>query len=529
MASPAPSTDSTPRVPHSDRVPRTGGPHVSTATHRHVAILGAGFGGLGMAIRLLQSGQTDFMVFEKAAEVGGTWRDNTYPGCQCDVASNIYSFSFAPNPNWSRTFAWQDEIFAYLRECADRFGVRPFIRFGHEVLQAHWEADAQRWRITTNHGEFTADVLVSGHGGLSAMSVPEIPGLQRFKGTVFHSADWKHEHRLEGERVAVVGTGASAIQVVPAIASKVSKLVVFQRTPAWVVPRPDEPYSAAKRWWFRHVPFTQKLSRAREYLSREVAVLGLRNPKLMRGAERIALRHLKAQVPDPALRQKLTPSYAMGCKRILLSNDYYPALAQPNVEVVTEGIREVTPTGLVTSDGTHHEVDTIILCTGFKVTNHPVMDKILAADGRSLVEHWGDSFSAYLGTTVTGFPNLFLLTGPHTGLGHNSVIYMLESQFNYVLGALQTMKQRDAGAVEVRREVMDAFSDEMQTQLAGTVWTSGCASWYLDASGRNTTLWPTFTWRYRARTRRFDAAAYSFEARRSGDLSLQDRRFAAAE
>jgi cation diffusion facilitator CzcD-associated flavoprotein CzcO len=512
---PAPRSDFAPHHPVSERVPKTRGPDAATTPHHRVAILGAGFGGLGMAIRLLQSGERDFVVLEKANEVGGTWRDNTYPGCQCDVASNMYSFSFAPNPDWSRTFAWQGEIFTYLRDCADRFGVRPFIRFDHELLEARWLDEQQRWEILTSQGMMTADVLVSGHGGLSAPSAPELPGIERFKGTVFHSAQWRHEHDLKGERVAVVGTGASAIQVVPAIQPQVGKLILFQRTPAWVVPRPDQPFSKRQRWFYRYVPFAQKLNRLWLYLTRELVVLAMVNPDLMRRGELMAKEHINAQVQDPTLREKLTPRYAMGCKRVLLSNEYYPALTQPNAEVVTEGITEVTETGIVTTDGQHHELDTIVLCTGFKVTNHPIAHRFLGRDGRSLAEHWQGGPGAYLGTSVTGFPNLFMLAGPYTGLGHNSLVYMLESQFTYILGALAALQARDAAAVEVERAVMDAFCEEMQQKLKGTVWTSGCASWYLDSNGRNTSVWPTFTFRFRARTKQFDAVAYAFEPRRA--------------
>jgi cation diffusion facilitator CzcD-associated flavoprotein CzcO len=514
MASPAPvSVSSTSRSPVSERVPRGTGRHLDVPHHR-VAILGAGFGGLGMAIRLLQSGERDFVVLEKATEVGGTWRDNTYPGCQCDVASNMYSYSFAPNPSWSREFAWQEEIFAYLRDCADRFGVRPFIRFDHELLEAFWQEDRQRWLIRTSRGEISADVLVSGHGGLSAPSTPEIPGLSRFRGAVFHSAQWRHDHDLTGERVGVIGTGASAIQIVPAIQPKVARLTLFQRTPAWIVPRMDEPFSTRRRWLFRHFPITQKLDRLRLYLGRELVVFAMRNPKVMRRGERMAREHLRAQVQDPVLRRKLRPRYAMGCKRILLSNEYYPALAQPNAEVVTESIREVTESGVITTDDRHHELDAIVLCTGFKVVDHPIMHHLYGRGGRSLAEFWGAEKAAYLGTTVTGFPNLFLLTGPYTGLGHNSIVYMLEAQFDYVLGALAALKKRAAAALDVRADAMEAFASEMQAQLQGTVWTSGCASWYQDESGKVTSVWPSFTWRFRKRTRRFDASAYEFEARR---------------
>ncbi|HVU06049.1 MAG TPA: NAD(P)/FAD-dependent oxidoreductase [Polyangiaceae bacterium] len=486
----------------------------TSATHRRVAIIGAGFGGLGMAVRLLQRGERDFVVLEKGSEVGGTWRDNTYPGCQCDVASNMYSFSFAPNPNWSRTYATQPEILEYLKGVADRFGARPFIRFDTEVRAARWDERAQHWVVETNRGTFTADVLVSGHGGLSAPSTPDVPGIERFRGAVFHSAAWNHEHSLAGERVAVIGTGASAIQIVPNIQPVVKELIVFQRTAPWVVPRLDAPFSAAKRSAFRFFPFLQKLDRLRLYLFRELLVLGMRGDERVLGAmKKVGTMHLEAQVTDPVLREKLRPKFEIGCKRVLISNDYYPALAASNAKLVTEGIREVTETGIFTKDGTFHEVDSIVLATGFKVTNHPIMERFFGKDGRSLTEHWGETMSAYLGTTVPGFPNFFLLTGPNTGLGHNSIVYMLESQFEYVLGALDALRDRRAGSLDVKPEAVRAFDAEMQERLQGTVWNSGCASWYLDAKGRNTTVWPSFTWEFRKRTRHFDEGAYTFAPR----------------
>jgi cation diffusion facilitator CzcD-associated flavoprotein CzcO len=492
---------------------RTSGRITAAPPHHEVVVLGSGFGGLGMAIRLLQAGKRDVVVLEREHEVGGTWRDNTYPGCQCDVASNIYSYSFAPNPSWSRTYALQAEIFAYLRECADRFGVRPLIRFGTELLQANWLPDQQRWQLRTSQGLLTADSLILGQGGLSAPSVPELPGLDRFEGTVFHSAAWNHDYDLGGKRVGVVGTGASAIQIVPAIQPKVEKLTLFQRTPAWIVPRHDYPFNRLERFLFRYLPFTQKLDRARLYWSRELVVLGMTHPKWMQLGERIALNHLREQVKDRALRKKLKPSYALGCKRILLSNEYYPALAQDNAEVVTGAIREVTAHGVVAEDGTEHALDALVLCTGFQVTDHPITQIVYGRDGRSLAEHWVQGAQSHLGTTVHGFPNLYLLTGPNTGLGHNSIVYMLEAQFEYILGALRELEARGGGAFDVSEQAVQAFGDEMQARLQGTVWSSGCASWYLDKNGRNTTVWPSFSFEFRKRTQHFDAHAYIHEPR----------------
>ena len=314
------------------------------STHVRIAVVGTGFAGLGMAIRLKQDGIDDFVVLERAQDVGGTWRDNTYPGCACDVPSHLYSFSFAPNPDWTRTFSSQPEIWGYLRGCAERFGVTPHIRYGHELLHATWDGEAQRWSVETSRGALTADVLVLGTGPLSEPAIPDVPGLDSFRGTTFHSARWDHDHDLSGERVAVIGTGASAIQFVPQIQPQVARLHLFQRTPAWVVPRPDRPVKPWARRLFRRLPVAQALVRAFIYWLRELSVLFFKHPKLMGMNEGLGRRHLERSVTDPELRARLTPSYRMGCKRILISDDYYPAVSQPNVEVVTEHISEVRPT-----------------------------------------------------------------------------------------------------------------------------------------------------------------------------------------
>jgi cation diffusion facilitator CzcD-associated flavoprotein CzcO len=483
--------------------------------HHHVAIIGSGFAGLGMAIRLREAGERDFVVLEKASDLGGTWRDNVYPGCQCDVPSNLYSFSFAPIWSWSRDFAWQWEILDYLRACAERFGVVPHIRFETEVLGARWDEALQRWFIETSRGTLTADVLISGHGGLSAPSIATLPGLDRFRGAHFHSATWDEQADLRGKRVGVIGTGASAIQVVPSIQPEVGRLHVFQRTPAWILPRLDAPFSERKKRWLRRIPLLQRLDRLFLYLVRELLVIALtRRPRWLGWLERVARLHLENQVADPGLRKQLTPRYSIGCKRILLSNEFYPALCQPNAELVTEGIREVVENGIVTNDGFLHELDAIVLCTGFNVWKNPMIERVFGRDGRSLGEHWADSAEAYLGSSVAGFPNLFLLSGPHTGVGHTSLVYMIESQIEYVLGALGALRRREAAVVEVSHLEMKAFCAEMQVRLSGSVWNSGCSSWYLDPQGKNTSMWPTFTFLFRRRAKRFDERAHCFEERR---------------
>ncbi|MGH9039381.1 MAG: flavin-containing monooxygenase [Acidimicrobiia bacterium] len=474
-----------------------------------VVIIGSGFAGLGMAIRLREAG-FEVVVLERAGDVGGTWRDNTYPGAACDVPSHLYSFSFAPNPDWSSSFSPQHEIQDYLRNTADRFGVRPHVRFGTEVRSARWTAE--RWEVETTSGSYSAQFLISATGALSDPSLPDLPGLDRFTGTAFHSARWRHDHDLSGERVAVIGTGASAIQFVPQIQPHAGRLSVFQRTPPWIVPRWDRRFTRAERWMFRHVPALQRLARAGIYWSREAYVFGFAfNPRLMKAAETVARTHLRRQVPNPGLRSRLTPDYTIGCKRILISNDYLPALAQPNVDLVTAGIAEVREHSIVTADGAEHPVDTIIFGTGFHVTDIPVASRIAGRDGVLLSEHWRDGMHAHRGTTTAGFPNLFVLVGPNTGLGHTSQVVMIESQIAYVVDALRHAGARAAATVEVRPEAEADWNERVQAGMAGTVWTTGnCASWYLDPSGRNTTLWPDFTWRFRRETRRFDPAAYHF-------------------
>jgi cation diffusion facilitator CzcD-associated flavoprotein CzcO len=483
--------------------------YAANADGARVAIIGSGFGGLGLAIRLKQAGVEDLVIFERAGDVGGTWRDNTYPGCACDVESHLYSFSFAPNPDWSRSFSPQPEIWEYLKRCARDFGLLPHIRFRHEVREAAWNEAAQHWRIETSQGTYTASVLVMASGALSEPDVPGIKGLENFRGKAFHSARWDHDYDLTGRRVAVVGTGASAVQFVPEIQPKVARLHLFQRTPPWILPRRDRALSARERRLFRRFPLTQRASRAAIYLFRELFLLPFRHFRLAGLVERIALRHLARSVPDETLRAKLVPAYAIGCKRILISNDYLPSLVRPNVEVVTEGIAEVREHSILDSSGVERAVDAIILGTGFRVTDPPLAKHVRGRDGRTLSEVWAGSPQAHLGTAVTGFPNLFILLGPNTGLGHNSVVYMIEAQIEHVVAALGHAWRHGASAIEPRAEAQKRFVAEVQRRMEGTVWTAGgCASWYLDSRGRNSTLWPDFSWRFRRRVARLNPDEY---------------------
>ena len=478
-----------------------------------VAIVGSGFSGLGTAINLKREGSRSFVVLERGDDVGGTWHYNTYPGCGCDVPSHLYSFSFAPNPDWSQTYSLQPEIRAYLRRCADDFGIRPHLRTGCEVTSATWNEDESAWDLETSAGAIRARVLVSGMGPLTEPKIPDLPGLDSFEGKTMHSARWDHDYDLKGKRVASIGTGASAIQYVPAIQPEVEQLHVFQRTAPWIFPHSNRPIRDWERRLYRAVPGLQRLVRGGIYATRELAVLGfVKNPKILSLAERMARRHMQRQLAGhPELIEKVTPDYQMGCKRILPSNRWYPALRQPNVDLVEGGVVEVRPNAVVGHDGVEREVDAIIFGTGFEVADMPASHLIRGRGGSVLHEHWNGSPKAYKGCTVEGFPNFFMLLGPNTGLGHSSMVYMIESQIAYVMDALRAMDARGADTVEVRGDVAREFNEAVDRQMKGTVWSTGCQSWYLDDTGRNGTLWPDWTWRFRQRTAKFDAEHYSLE------------------
>jgi cation diffusion facilitator CzcD-associated flavoprotein CzcO len=477
-----------------------------------LAIIGSGFAGLGMAIQLKKAGFDDFVILEKDADLGGTWRDNRYPGCACDVPSHMYSFSYELNPDWSRMFAPQEEIWAYLRHCAQKYALLPHIRFGSAVDALEWDDAARHWRVTLADGSvLTPKAVVSGIGALHVPSRPAIPGASRFAGTAFHSAQWDHTCDLRGKRVAVIGTGASAIQFVPKVASEAASLRIFQRTPPWIQPKPDFVIPSWARAVFRYVPGAQRAFRNAIYWLLETRAAGFTiNPKLMAPQERVARAHIARQIEDPALRAKVTPGYTIGCKRILLSSDYYPALTQPHVELVTSGITEITETGPVTADGAAHDVDVIIYGTGFKVTDALAGQRIIGRDGLKIQEAWADGIEAHHGVTIAGFPNLFFLLGPNTGLGHNSVVFMIETQVQHVLSCLRLLKEEKAETIEVRPAAQRRYNKGLRRRLGKAVWNEGgCKSWYLDENGVNRTLWPGFTFEYWARTRRARRRDYS--------------------
>lgn len=476
----------------------------------HIVIVGSGFAGIGMAIRLKQAGIDDFTIFEQADRVGGTWRDNHYPGAACDIESHLYSFSFEPNPRWSRTFAPQAEILAYLEFCVEKYGLRRHLRMKTAVKSATFDEASGTWDVGTSDGKTVrARVVISGCGGLSKPQMPDIPGLETFRGEIFHSARWDDRAELSGKTVAVIGTGASAIQIVPSIAPIVGKLEVYQRTPPWILPKQDRGIGEREQEWFARVPALQKLARAGQWLRHELTAAGfVADPRIMKVLGRLGERYLEKSVPDPVLREKLKPSYTMGCKRILLSNDYYPALQRSNVELVTDRIASIDEQGLVLENGASRKVDSILLATGFQAAEAAAPFAIRGRGGRDLNDAWRDGPEAYLGTTITGFPNFFLIVGPNVGLGHSSMVYMIESQIAYIESAIRLIRRNHLKLVDVRASEQSRYNEALQSRFPRTVWSSGCVSWYQTRSGKNTTLWPGFTFEYRYKTRKFDPTSY---------------------
>ncbi|GAA2434358.1 NAD(P)/FAD-dependent oxidoreductase [Actinomadura vinacea] len=478
-----------------------------------IVIVGSGFAGLGAGIQLKRDGFDDFVILEKSRALGGTWHDNTYPGCACDVPSHMYSFSFELNHGWTRMFAPQQEIRAYLERTADKYGVRGHIRFGAAVDSMEYDEDAQAWKVTLAGGDvLTARAVISGVGALHIPSYPDLPGIERFQGTAFHSAEWDHSYDFRGKRVAVIGTGASAIQFVPKLAEQVDRMVVFQRTPPWIQPKPDVAIPEAVRRTFEKVPGSTRAFRDLIYWTLEARAIGFTvDPRLSAPQDRLARRHLARQIPDPGLRAKVTPDYTIGCKRVLLSNDYYPAIARPHVQVETAGIAEVREHSIVTGDGREHEVDAIVYGTGFKVVDAMAEWRVVGRNGMKIQDAWADGIEAHHGTTLPGFPNFFMMLGPNTGLGHNSVVFMIEIQIQHMLSLLRQMRRRGARTVEPRPEAVRAFNDRIQRRLRRAVWNEGgCDSWYLDENGVNRSLWPGHTFEFWAGSRKARPADYIF-------------------
>jgi cation diffusion facilitator CzcD-associated flavoprotein CzcO len=472
-----------------------------------VAVIGAGAGGIAMGVRLAKAGY-DFTIYEKSHDVGGTWLDNTYPGAACDVPSHLYCYSFAPNPRWSKTYADQPEILAYLRKVADDFGVRPHVRTGTTISEARWDDASQQWTLTSGQGAtFTADVLVGALGMLNVPFVPDIPGAPQFRGRQFHSSRWDHSRSTAGERVASIGTGASAIQYVPRLAAEVQHLTVFQRTPIWVTPRMEGPYTPEQQERFARSRFAERRHRWQIFMTYQRASFDAHAATTI-GQTTLARDYLARKVEDEALRAQLTPDFPVGCKRPLSSRTWYPAITAPHVRVVTAPIERITETGVRTRDGEDHEVDTIVYGTGFHAHDYLKGIEVYGTGGRRLHDDWADGAEAYLGISVASYPNLFLLYGPNTN-GVNSILFMHEAQAQYVMQALATMRRRRLTSVDVRRDVMDRYNTQLQAAMQGTVWLSGCSSYYTHPSGKVVTQLPYSGGRYWLRTRRFPARRYT--------------------
>ena len=477
----------------------------NTSNHR-VIVIGAGPGGLCTAIKLREAGIEDFVILEKAAGIGGTWWHNRYPGAECDVKSHLYSFSFELKRDWSRPFAGQAEILDYLHHCADKYGVEPFCRFGHAVTSADWNDDTALWTVTTDDGaKFSAPFVVSGIGMFNDLLWPDVPGLDTFAGTQFHSARWQHDCDLTGKRVAVIGSAASAVQFVPEIAAQTAALHIFQRTANWVIPKEDEPYTDAQLAHLRDDPEAIHQSRRTIYEELNDFIL-FNDPEALREAEAAGLENLSC-VRDPEVRAKLVPTHPFGCKRPLFSNRYYPVFNLPHVELVTDSVARITDTGVITADGTLREVDVVILATGFEVTRYLSAIKVTGRNGTRLEDAWNDGAQAYLGITTHGFPNLFMLYGPNTNNG--SILFMLERQIEYAVRHIQQAQAQNLAWMDIRADVESDYNEAMQRDIgAVAVWQANCGNYYSVKSGRMVTQWPHNLDEYTARTTRDDAHVY---------------------
>ncbi len=500
---------------------------------RHIAIIGSGFSGLCLAIRLKQAGVDAFTIFEKSDRLGGTWRDNTYPGAACDVPSFSYCFSFEQKTDWTRKWSPQAEIQTYMEDCARKYDVAPHIRFSTEIASARFDEAHAVWRLRTAAGEeIVADVLVSAVGQLNRPNVPTIPGLESFRGERFHSARWRHDVDLAGKRVGVIGNAASAIQFIPQIAPKVGHLAIFQRSANWMLPRNDRAYAAKELERFAKHPLLTKLYRWWLWFTYEMQWPMFRGNRFMqRMMRKAAIKNIEATVADPRLRAALVPDYPIGAKRVLISDDYYQALARPNVEVVTSGIDSVTEDGVLTRDGIRHPLDVVILATGFQSTKFLAPMRIEGRGGRTLDTEWAGGARAYLGITVAGFPSFFMMYGPNTNLGHNSIIFMIECQTEYILQAIRTLVDRDLAWLDLRGEVMEQYNAALQRRLGGSVWATVDKSWYKNEAGVITNNWAGSTIQYWWRTRRFDPSLYELRARSalaSAAAAVADGKAAAA-
>lgn len=481
------------------------------SSHYKICIIGAGFGGLAMAIRLKQQGINDFIIVEKSGDIGGTWRENQYPGAACDVQSHMYSFSFAPKTNWSQRYAEAKEIFDYLQSITDQYQLRQHCKFHHEVTEMHYQAQSCDWYIRLKQGQtLTCQYVIFASGPLHIPHIPHIPGIENFKGKVFHSAQWDHSYDLKGKKVASIGTGGSAIQYIPKIAADVAQLYVFQRSAAWIIPRDERQYFDLEKKLFQKFDSIRKLHRARLYWSNESRFMPIAQPTVMKYAQKVVTAWIHYQVKNKTLAQRLTPDYAMGCKRILISNTYYPTFKRSNVELVTNAIKEIKEQSIVTKDGTEREIDCLIYGTGF-ITDPQIYLKSFQCKGLNgidLQDQWRTGAESYYGICTKNFPNFFQLLGPNTLLAHNSVVFMIEAQVNYILQLMQLVEQTESHGILVKDKVHDQFNQQLQNHLKDTVWQSGCVSWYQNQTGKNFALWPHYTWKYWLKTHKINAQDY---------------------
>jgi cation diffusion facilitator CzcD-associated flavoprotein CzcO len=474
-----------------------------------VTIIGSGFSGLCMGIKLKTAGIDNFVILEKSPAFGGTWQVNTYPGCACDVPSHLYSFSFAQNPDWSRTYANQPELWAYTQKVVADYQLLPHIRVNCALESADYDDALGFWRVRTTQSEFTTKSIICATGPLSVPKRPDIPGLATFTGRMFHTAQWDNSYDFTGKRVAVIGTGASAVQLIPEIAPKVAHLDIYQRTPPWILPRPDRLVFGVEKWLLRNVKPLQNLYRFLSYAQYEIRLLAfVTYPKLVELIRWEAVHNINKHIKDPVLRAKVTPNYTPGCKRVLVINTYYPALARPNVSLITDAVTEVRANSIIDKAGVERPIDALILSTGFDVEHSLGSIEVRGRNGKNLRQIAEGGLDAYKGVAIPGFPNFFTIVGPNTTLGHNSVIYMIESATTYLLQAIQLIREKNIHAMEVKAAVSHSYNETLQDRFKGTVWASGCTSWYLSGSGKNHVIWPDFTFRYRNLTSKFDAAAY---------------------
>lgn len=486
----------------------TDSPKQST-THIPIIVVGAGFGGIGLAIKLKAADINDFAIFERIDDIGGTWARNTYPGAACDVPSTLYCYSFEPNPNWNRKYSTQPEIKAYIQQTAQKHHLPKHIKFNTEVLNATFDTTMNRWRLVTNQGKFTCNILVTAAGPFAEAAYPNIEGIDTAEIPIIHTLHWNHDYDFHGKRVAVIGTGASAVQIIPQLQPLAKQLTVFQRSAPWIVPRLDRNIGRLEKLIYRRVPLTQKISRASWYAMIEsFGLVGFVNARFGKIFESLGRFQLKRQVADPELRRRLTPNYTIGCKRAIFSDNYYPALVQPNTELVTEPIRQIKARSIITADGQEHAIDVLVAATGFEPLSR-LSYNIKGTQGFSIAEIYNQRPQSYLGIANAHFPNMFTILGPFSAAGNQSGLFMIENEVTYIVDAIKRLRQDNIARFEVKPEVQQAFVDEMHARAQKGAWLGGgCESYYTNAKGQNAGLYPNWSFTYRWRTARWDKQNY---------------------